>query len=68
MPLFQIHSLLNLFRTLFGGPSQPEPRDLRGGIQQARKLAEEDESVLNLNQYENPTVCYWCILNQRSPC
>ncbi|KAF2845033.1 cysteine synthase-like protein B [Plenodomus tracheiphilus IPT5] len=39
--------------TLFGGPSQPEPRDERGGIQQARVMAQKDESILNPNQYEN---------------
>ncbi|KAH9882470.1 hypothetical protein J1614_000706 [Plenodomus biglobosus] len=39
--------------TLFGGPSQPDPRDERGGIQQARAMAQEDETILNPNQYEN---------------
>ncbi|KAF2256148.1 cysteine synthase-like protein B [Trematosphaeria pertusa] len=39
--------------TLFGGPSQPEPLDERGGIQQARSLAQQDEQYLNANQYEN---------------
>ncbi|OJD33805.1 cysteine synthase b [Diplodia corticola] len=39
--------------TLFGGPSQPEPLDERGGIQAARRKAEQDESVVNPNQYEN---------------
>ncbi|GME54370.1 Rhodanese-like protein [Neofusicoccum parvum] len=42
---------LNL--TLFGGPSQPEPLDERGGIQAARRKALEDEAVVNPNQYEN---------------
>ncbi|KAB2574468.1 Rhodanese-like protein [Lasiodiplodia theobromae] len=42
---------LNL--TLFGGPSQPEPLDERGGIQAARRKSEEDDSVVNPNQYEN---------------
>lgn len=42
---------LNL--TLFGGPSQPEPLDERGGIQAARRKAMEDEAVVNPNQYEN---------------
>ncbi|KKY13386.1 putative cysteine synthase [Diplodia seriata] len=39
--------------TLFGGPSQPEPLDERGGIQAARRKAKLDESVVNPNQYEN---------------
>lgn len=39
--------------TLFGGPSQPEPLDERGGIQAARRKAMEDETVINPNQYEN---------------
>ncbi|CAL5869459.1 uncharacterized protein PFLUO_LOCUS3688 [Penicillium psychrofluorescens] len=39
--------------TLFGGPSQPEPVDARGGIQNARKMAMESETIVNPNQYEN---------------
>ncbi|KAH7079548.1 tryptophan synthase beta subunit-like PLP-dependent enzyme [Paraphoma chrysanthemicola] len=39
--------------TLFGGPSQPEPLDERGGIQRARLLAQDDSRCLNANQYEN---------------
>ncbi|KAI1463432.1 tryptophan synthase beta subunit-like PLP-dependent enzyme [Daldinia caldariorum] len=39
--------------TLFGGPSQPEPTDGRGGIRAAQRMAEDDESVINPNQYEN---------------
>ncbi|KAJ5580844.1 hypothetical protein N7450_007145, partial [Penicillium hetheringtonii] len=39
--------------TLFGGPSQPEPIDSRGGIQNARRLAEEADDIVNPNQYEN---------------
>lgn len=42
--------------TLFGGPSQPEPLDERGGIQAARRKAMEDETVVNPNQYENDAV------------
>ncbi|KAK4494255.1 hypothetical protein PRZ48_014553 [Zasmidium cellare] len=42
---------LNL--TLFGGPSQPEPTDERGGIQWARTQAMESKSTVNPNQYEN---------------
>ncbi|KAK1142279.1 hypothetical protein N8T08_008024 [Aspergillus melleus] len=39
--------------TLFGGPSQPEPFDERGGIQSARNRALQSEQILNPNQYEN---------------
>lgn len=40
--------------TLFGGPSQPEPLDERGGIRAAQRLAQQsDDTVINPNQYEN---------------
>ncbi|KAJ5175338.1 uncharacterized protein N7482_001215 [Penicillium canariense] len=39
--------------TLFGGPSQPEPADERGGIQSARRMAKESDDIVNPNQYEN---------------
>ncbi|SCO81116.1 probable cysteine synthase B [Fusarium oxysporum] len=40
--------------TLFGGPSQPEPLDERGGIRAAQRLAQEsDATIINPNQYEN---------------
>lgn len=39
--------------TLFGGPSQPEPFDERGGIQSARSMALGSKEILNPNQYEN---------------
>lgn len=39
--------------TLFGGPSQPEPFDERGGIQNARREAQTSENIVNPNQYEN---------------
>lgn len=42
---------LNL--TLFGGPSQPEPLDDRGGIRAAEKLAQQTEGIINPNQYDN---------------
>ncbi|KAI0533886.1 tryptophan synthase beta subunit-like PLP-dependent enzyme [Xylaria digitata] len=42
---------LNL--TLFGGTSQPEPVDERGGIRVAEKLAQQAEDIINPNQYEN---------------
>lgn len=40
-------------RTLFPGPSQPEPYDTRGGIQAARSQARVDDSICNPNQYEH---------------
>ncbi|KAF2257921.1 cysteine synthase B [Lojkania enalia] len=39
--------------TLFPGPSQPEPYDVRGGIQIARAQAFNDDSICNPNQYEH---------------
>ncbi|KIE02908.1 cysteine synthase B, partial [Metarhizium majus ARSEF 297] len=40
--------------TLFGGPSQPEPLDERGGIRAAQRLAQtSDSATINPNQYEN---------------
>jgi cysteine synthase len=39
--------------TLFGGPVQPEPSDLRGGIRRACTQAQDSESIINPNQYEN---------------
>ncbi|KAM5356482.1 hypothetical protein ACJ41O_003128 [Fusarium nematophilum] len=39
--------------TLFGGPSQPEPVDERGGIRAAQRLAQESDTTINPNQYEN---------------
>ncbi|KAG8631575.1 hypothetical protein KVT40_000715 [Elsinoe batatas] len=39
--------------TLFGGPSQPEPYDPRGGIQAAREHAVLKSRYHNPNQYEN---------------
>lgn len=39
--------------TLFGGPSQPEPEDERGGIKAAERMAKQSDSVVNPNQYEN---------------
>ena len=49
---------LNLMRffglrlKLFGGPSQPEPTDERGGIKAAEHVGEQD-GYFNPNQYEN---------------
>lgn len=42
--------------TLFGGPSQPEPEDERGGIKAAERMAKESDGVVNPNQYENDNV------------
>lgn len=42
--------------TLFGGPSQPEPTDDRGGIRAAQKLGQTTASAINPNQYENDDV------------
>ncbi|OHF01839.1 cysteine synthase K/M:Cysteine synthase B [Colletotrichum orchidophilum] len=39
--------------TLFGGPSQPEPLDPRGGICAARTMGSDKGTALNPNQYEN---------------
>ena len=44
-------------RTLFGGPSQPDPFDVRGGIQNAKRKAAEFDEIVNPNQYENAAVC-----------
>jgi cysteine synthase len=49
-------SLTNI-STLFGGPSQPQPLDERGGIYRAKLLAQENETCLNANQYENEGAC-----------
>ncbi|KAI5456998.1 tryptophan synthase beta subunit-like PLP-dependent enzyme [Mariannaea sp. PMI_226] len=39
--------------TLFGGPAQPTPVDLRGGTQAAARKATEAESICSPNQYVN---------------
>ncbi|OAL04453.1 cysteine synthase-like protein B [Phaeosphaeriaceae sp. SRC1lsM3a] len=52
-PKLRLMQFFGLDITLFGGPSQPEPHDERGGIHRARLLAQEDEKILNANQYEN---------------
>ncbi|KAH9909557.1 tryptophan synthase beta subunit-like PLP-dependent enzyme [Xylariomycetidae sp. FL2044] len=39
--------------TLFGGPSQPEPTDRRGGIAVAKEMAEGSANIVNPNQYDN---------------
>ncbi|KAH6881709.1 tryptophan synthase beta subunit-like PLP-dependent enzyme [Alternaria rosae] len=52
-PKLRLMQFFGLDITLFGGPSQPEPHDERGGIHRARIMAEKDEAILNVNQYEN---------------
>ncbi|ORY61524.1 tryptophan synthase beta subunit-like PLP-dependent enzyme [Pseudomassariella vexata] len=49
----RLMQFFGLHLTLFGGPSQPEPLDERGGIRVAQKMAESSESIVNPNQYEN---------------
>lgn len=48
--------VVDLSSTLFGGPSQPEPEDERGGIKAAERMARESPSVINPNQYGNDNV------------
>ena len=54
--------LLIVFRTLFGGPSQPEPLDKRGGIFKANEQARNDPATVNPNQYENKAVSEYLYL------
>ncbi|OAA38118.1 cysteine synthase K/M:Cysteine synthase B [Metarhizium rileyi] len=50
----RLMQLFGINITLFGGPSQPEPLDERGGIRAAQRLAQEsDSTTVNPNQYEN---------------
>lgn len=49
----RLMQFFGLKMTLFGGPSQPEPLDERGGIQSARMQSQLSESTINPNQYEN---------------
>ncbi|KAF4944568.1 hypothetical protein FSARC_14639 [Fusarium sarcochroum] len=50
----QLMQFFGIDITLFGGPSQPEPLDERGGIRAAQRLAQDsDAAVINPNQYEN---------------
>ncbi|KAF4983408.1 hypothetical protein FZEAL_1137 [Fusarium zealandicum] len=49
----QLMQFFGIDITLFGGPSQPEPVDERGGIRAAQKLAQDSDTVINPNQYEN---------------
>lgn len=55
----QLMRFFGLNITLFGGPSQPEPRDPRGGIFRAAKLSKDSGDgcgTVNPNQYENDMV------------
>ncbi|KAJ6446503.1 cysteine synthase B [Purpureocillium lavendulum] len=49
----RLMQLFGINITLFGGPSQPEPLDERGGIRAAQRMALESEAAINPNQYEN---------------
>ncbi|KAI1454179.1 tryptophan synthase beta subunit-like PLP-dependent enzyme [Annulohypoxylon moriforme] len=53
MAKLRLMQFFGLDITLFGGPSQPEPTDERGGIRAAERMAESNESIINPNQYEN---------------
>ncbi|PFH61101.1 hypothetical protein XA68_18255 [Ophiocordyceps unilateralis] len=49
----RLMQLFGIDITLFGGPSQPEPIDERGGIRAAQRMAQESASTVNPNQYGN---------------
>ncbi|KHN99505.1 cysteine synthase K/M:Cysteine synthase B [Metarhizium album ARSEF 1941] len=50
----RLMQLFGIDITLFGGPSQPEPLDERGGIRAAGRLAQEsDSATVNPDQYAN---------------
>ncbi|RDA91399.1 hypothetical protein CP533_6894 [Ophiocordyceps camponoti-saundersi (nom. inval.)] len=49
----RLMQLFGIDITLFGGPSQPEPVDERGGIRAAQRMAQESASTVNPNQYGN---------------
>jgi cysteine synthase len=51
-----LDALLIKPRSVFGGPSQPEPTDHRGGIYRAHQLARERDDTHNPNQYVNDLV------------
>lgn len=55
-PPYHLNRTDTVDRTLFGGPSQPEPEDERGGIRAADRMARESDAVINPNQYENDNV------------
>jgi hypothetical protein len=52
-------------RKLFGGPSTPDPDDVRGGIYAAEQAQSENDKVLNPNQYVKDAVsvqsCNVCV-------
>ncbi|KAF4585627.1 cysteine synthase B [Ophiocordyceps camponoti-floridani] len=49
----RLMQLFGIDITLFGGPSQPEPVDERGGIRAAQRMAQESASTVNPDQYGN---------------
>ncbi|RDW85409.1 hypothetical protein BP5796_03734 [Coleophoma crateriformis] len=49
----QLMRFFGLNITLFGGPSQPEPTDNRGGIFRAEEMSKLNDGVINPNQYMN---------------
>ncbi|ELR06325.1 hypothetical protein VC83_08575 [Pseudogymnoascus destructans] len=49
----QMMRFFGLNISVFGGPSQPEPEDARGGIYRAHKLAQDRDDTYNPNQYVN---------------
>ncbi|UNI14203.1 hypothetical protein JDV02_000857 [Purpureocillium takamizusanense] len=49
----RLMQLFGINITLFGGPSQPEPLDERGGIRAAQRMALESDTVINPDQYGN---------------
>ncbi|KAF4126490.1 Cysteine synthase [Geosmithia morbida] len=53
MAKIRLMQFFGLDVTLFGGPSQPEPEDERGGIKAAERIAHTSPSVINPNQYDN---------------
>ncbi|GJC87789.1 putative siderophore biosynthesis protein SbnA [Colletotrichum liriopes] len=52
-PKLRLMQFFGLDITLFGGPSQPEPLDKRGGIYAAKHMGSDKGTALNPNQYEN---------------
>ncbi|CEJ82363.1 hypothetical protein VHEMI02433 [[Torrubiella] hemipterigena] len=53
LPKIKLMQFFGINITLFGGPSQPEPLDERGGIKAAKRLTETTTTSINPNQYEN---------------
>ncbi|KAK5988875.1 O-acetylserine (thiol)-lyase-like protein [Cladobotryum mycophilum] len=53
VPKLKLMQFFGINITLFGGPSQPEPLDERGGIRAAQNMGRESDTTVNPNQYEN---------------